>query len=189
VTATEAPVELAPPSSYCPTCARPRGNQHHADECVCAAAGVELAPTVHVLGGQRAALERAASGARSLGLLDVGCRSVIPLGAVNAALRELEVRGPKVPVRVTVERTNRGWRIEAQPGSGQLALEGMPHPFVATLPACDCDRTPCTRPGCREYGHCHGTTWGERHAEHVEAFVRKVAKTYPGRVTVGPIPR
>jgi hypothetical protein len=178
-----------PPSYYCPTCARPRGNQHHADECVCAAAGVALAKTVHVPGGQRAALAAAEAGRRSLGLVDVARRSVIPASDAKRMLASLRVAGPKVPAEVQVTLTDRGWRIEAGPaGQGDLFGGGAGR-FVAELRVCPCDRTGCAKPRCQERDHCHGTTWGERHAERVEAFITEVAKSYAGKVTLPVVPR
>jgi hypothetical protein len=180
-----------PPEYYCPTCARPAGNAHFPDECVCVAAGIPETDLtkVHVPGGQRAAQERLGAGVQSLGLLDLQRRSVMPVSEIKAALKALRVVGPKVPVTVEVTLTDRGWRIVAQPEAGQLTLgESAPAPYIATLPAHSCDRTPCTRGNCSKHGHCHGN-YGGRHAEHVAVFVREMAKAYPGKVTLQAIPR
>jgi hypothetical protein len=188
--AEQAAAARAEPNLYCPTCARPRGNGHHLDECVCAAAGVEVVERLAVVpGGQRAALAAVASGVRSLGLVDVQRRSVMSTSEVNACFRALRIAGPRVPVTIEISLTDQGWRITAQPLNGQLPLgAAKPTPYTATLPACSCSRIPCARGNCANRAHCHGSLAGS-HAEHIHRFVGTVAKTYPGRVTVPEVPR
>lgn len=180
-------VELAPPSSYCSACARPRGGEHHPDECVCAgtdAAGDGLPRLVHVPGGQRAALDRLAAAPA------YNWTRTLTSTQVDAALRSLKVRGPRTPLVVEVTATERGWRVRAHRPAGQLTLLAEPAgEYRADLPACGCDREPCVRTNCADYGHCHKTSWGERHAEHVEAFCRSIAREHHGPVTISPVPR
>lgn len=48
--------------------------------------------------------------------------------------------------------------------------------YRATLPACDCERTPCLM-AHDVHGHCHGNGYG-RHLLHAQAFAEQVAKSY-----------
>lgn len=56
--------------------------------------------------------------------------------------------------------------------------------YVAIIPACTCDREPCTKLRCGEhFDHCHGAGYG-KHEVHVRQLAAAVAKTY-GSATAG----
>lgn len=183
VQAAPAP-EPAPPSSYCSACARPRGDAHHPDECVCAgtdAASDGLPKLVHVPGGQRAALDRLAAGGEYV------WTRLLTSAQVDSMLRSLTVRGPRTPLHVEVTATDRGWTVRAYRPAGQMTLLAEPAgEYRADLPACRCDRPSCGRWNCAEREHCHGWGW---HAEHLEPFARLIAREHHGPVTISPVPR
>jgi hypothetical protein len=57
--------------------------------------------------------------------------------------------------------------------------------YLATIPACFCERQPCVVKNCRErHKHCHTNSFGNRHEAHVRAFAAEVAATY-GSATRG----
>jgi hypothetical protein len=187
--ATEA--ERCAPQWYCPNCARPCDKNAGISECVCFGTDAPIEKPVHVPGGTTAGLERLASAARRLGAYPAG----ITADQVKAASTALLVRGPRTELVVDVALSARGWTVTAGP-PGHLQGRGFTG-FVAHLPECDCDRTPCIKGNCAQHKHCHGgivggsePVWsGAGHTEHVEMFVRHIARQHHGKVTAVPVPR